>query len=198
MLGLLPGSRDQEVKNNFPTQLETARRVLAARPDVRVLVAAFNGKHAAETRALAAAANVPVAVHTGRTPEVIELATACVAVSGSVGLELMCRATPTVVVYKVGHVMRFVARRLVTVPFISLVNLLAKRELFPELAGTQDRSPEATGHVLGWLNDESKRRSVVAELESLCATYAKTGACGRAADRVVSDLTGRGAVRRAA
>jgi lipid-A-disaccharide synthase len=198
VLALLPGSRDQEVKNNFATQLATAKRVLAARPDARVLVAAFNESQAAVTRSMATSAGVPVAVHVGRTPEIIELATACVAVSGSVGLELMCRAKPTVVVYKLGEVSRFVGRCFMTVPYISLINLLAKKELFPEYLTSRDRSPEAAAHVLGWLNDESKRLAAVAELESLRATYAKTGACGRAASRVVNDLTSRTAVRRAA
>ena len=63
------------------------RRSRAARPDVRFLVAAFNERQAATVRAPRPRGRLPVEVHVGRTPEIIELADACISVSGSVSLE---------------------------------------------------------------------------------------------------------------
>ena len=198
IVGLLPGSRNQEVKHNFETQLRTAKRILAARPDVRILVASFNETQAREAKEKAAASGIPVAIHVGRTPEIIELASACVAVSGSVGLELMCRSTPSVVIYKIGELSRIVGRSLMTVPYISLVNLLANREVFPEYLTSRDRSPEAAGHVLDWLNDESKRQLVVKQLDELRKKFAKSGACSRAAESIANAMVKRMEVKKAA
>ena len=85
---------------NFATMLSAAAKVRAARPDVRFLVAAFNERQAATARAAVVASGLPAEVHVGRTPEIIELAEACISVSGSVSLELMYRAKPTVIVYR--------------------------------------------------------------------------------------------------
>src|SRR5262249_49209819 len=95
VVGLLPGSRNQEVAANFDMMPAAARKIRSARPDARFLVAAFNDRHAGTVREAASRHNLPVSVFVGRTPEVIELADACVTVSGSVSLELMYRAKPT-------------------------------------------------------------------------------------------------------
>ena len=119
-------------------------------------------------------------------------------VSGSVGLELMCRATPSVVIYKLGEISRIIGRSFMTVPYISLVNLLAKEEVLPEYLTSRDRSPEAASHVLGWLNDESKRLLAVAKLDELRVKYALTGACGRAAETIANAMGKSTLIRRAA
>lgn len=186
IIGLLPGSRNQEVKNNFAMQLLTAKRILTGRPDVRILVASFNETQKNAAKELADSMNVPVEFHVSRTPEIIELSTACVAVSGSVGLELLCRTKPTVVLYKLNEISRIIGRSFMTVPYISLVNLLAKQEIFPEYLTSRDRSPEASQHILSWLNDDFKRQLVVKRLEELRSQFAKTGACSRAAEYILN------------
>ncbi|HEY1186127.1 MAG TPA: lipid-A-disaccharide synthetase, partial [Gemmata sp.] len=101
-VALLPGSRNSEIAANARMMLATAQKIHAARPDVRFLVGSFNAAQAEAFRALVPA-GLPVEIHVGRTPEVIELAEACVAVSGSISLELMYRAKPTVVMFCVGR-----------------------------------------------------------------------------------------------
>lgn len=194
VVALLPGSRNQEVTGNFPLILAAAKRVHAARPDVRFLVASFNEKQAAAAREMLAGSGLPADIHVGRTPEVIELADASLAVSGSVGLELMYRLTPTVVVYKLKPVELLIARPFIKARYISLVNLLAGEELFPEYLTTRDESGAMAGHVLGWLNDPASRAAAVDRLRALRDRAAVPGACERAA----AVIAGGGAVRRAA
>lgn len=189
IVALLPGSRTQEVANNFPMMVAAAKRIAAARPGVRFLVASFKEKQAAMTREMLAGRGLTVEVHVGRTPEIIELATACIAVSGSVGLELLCRVKPTVVVYKVGRVLHAVGRRLATVKYMSLVNLLADEPIYPEYPVYTDESEAIAGHVLRWLADPAERGRVVDKLRALRATVAVPGAVGRAADFLVSELS---------
>lgn len=181
VVALLPGSRNQEVAANFPLMVAAAWRIAAARPDVRFLVAAFNDRQAEAARGMLAGSGLPAEVHVGRTPEVIELAEACVAVSGSVGLEMLYRLKPTVVVYKLSPLARRVGRFFMKCPYISLVNLLAGEELFPEFLTARDDSPAIAGRVLEWLNDPAARAARVAKLAALRDRAAVPGACDRAA-----------------
>lgn len=179
-VALLPGSRNGEVAANAAMMLATARKIHAARPDTRFLVAAFNAPQAASVRALVPA-GVPVEVHVGRTPEVIELADACVAVSGSVGLELMYRAKPAAIVYRVTRLSAFLLRQLISCKYMSLVNLMADAPLYPEFPTTRDDSDRIAAQVLTWLNDPASRAALVGKLEALRARVAVPGSCARAA-----------------
>lgn len=181
VVSLLPGSRDSEVSANGPLLLATAGKVHAARPESRFLIAAFSEKHAAVLRRMAAGSGLPVEVHVGRTPELIELSDACVAKSGSVGLEMLYRLKPAAIVYKLNPVLLFVIRRLARVPYMSLVNLLADDELYPEFATSRDESDAIAGHVLRWLSDPASRAVTVGRLRLLRDRVAVPGACERAA-----------------
>ena len=189
VVALLPGSRNQEVAANFDLMLASAGRVREAVPGVRFLVAAFNDRQAAECRKAAAGSGVPLEVHVGRTPEIIELADAAAAVSGSVGLELMTRLTPTVVVYRVSPALNFVGRRLATCKYISLVNLLADEAVFPEHIPTGFDPGPVADHLIHWLQNPAERSAVVEKLRSIRDRCAVPGATGRAADVILDDLT---------
>jgi lipid-A-disaccharide synthase len=191
VVALLPGSRNQEVATNFGTMISSALKIRARYPDSRFLVAAFNERHAAIAREVitaAGACNLPMEVHVGYTPEIIELAEACIAVSGSVSLEIMYRAKPAVIVYRMKPLSLWLARRLVKLPYFTLVNLLAGEELFPEIATSQDKSDRISEHVLGWLNDSKARMKVVNCIAALRDRVAMPGACEKSATFLLSAI----------
>jgi lipid-A-disaccharide synthase len=183
-IGILPGSRNGEIVANAEMQLAAARKVHAVRPDTRFLIAAFNERQAQAVRAKIPP-SLPTEIHTGRTPEIIELAEASIAVSGSVSLELMYRAKPTVVVYRVGRLAEMILRHVIKAKYMSLVNLLLNEELLPEFATSRDQSDAIAGRVLGWLNQPATRDEVVRRLVALRAQAAVPGACDRAAEFLV-------------
>src|SRR5262245_28343088 len=168
LVGILPGSRNQEVTRNIPEMLRAARKIHSARPDTRFLVAAFNEHQAEMARSAIAPWQMPADVHVGRTPEIIELAECCVAVSGSVSLEMMYRRTPALVVYRMRRFDLKMAKMLVKVPYITLVNLLANEEVYPEFPTDRDPSAAVASRVVELLNDPARREAVVQKLEVLC------------------------------
>ncbi len=188
IVALLPGSRTQEVTANFPLMVQAAGRVLQAVPGVKFHVAAYRGKHATMARDFLAGNGLPVEVHTRHTPEVLEAADVVLAVSGSVGLEMLYRLKPSVVVYRVSPAFGLVARQLMTTKSISLVNLLAGRELFPEFPTTRDNPDDLAKPLIRWLTDPSARRAAVEDLRQLRDLVAVPGACERAADFILGDL----------
>jgi lipid-A-disaccharide synthase len=186
LVAILPGSRTQEVALNLPMMLSAAKRVAAARPGVQFAVASYKESQATTARQMLAGSGVNADVFVGRTPEIIAACTACMAVSGSVGLELLVRSAPTVVVYRMSKGLHWLGRRLSKVKDISLVNLLAGERIFPEFAVSWDASADIAAEVLKLLNDPS---AVVRKLEALKAKVAVPGAVERAADFLAGELT---------
>jgi lipid-A-disaccharide synthase len=189
IIGLLPGSRTQEVERNLSTLVRTASLIHHRRPDSRFLVACFKPAQREMVDAyLRNHPEVPIVTHVGRTPEIIELSKACVAVSGSVGLELLWREKPSVVVYRIGWLDLRVARWFITSPYLSLVNLLAEREVFPEYLTDHCEAQPIADHVLSWLNEPSVYAAKVDELAALKSLVAVPGACRRTAKYILQTL----------
>lgn len=178
IVGLLPGSRTQELHRNLSTLMRAAAAIHRARPDTRFLVACFRAAHQEMVdEYLRRHAPLPIETHVGRTPEIIELSRACVAVSGSVSLELLYRARPTVVLYRIGKLDMRVAEFFKTLRYICLVNLLAEAELYPEFLTDRCESQPIAAHVLRWLNEPAAYAELCGELAALRDRVAAPGAC---------------------
>ncbi|MBI3409983.1 MAG: lipid-A-disaccharide synthase [Planctomycetes bacterium] len=190
VIGILPGSRTQEIQKNFSTQYRAARRIHKLRPDTRFLVACFRTEHQQTIDDyLRRHPGVPIETHAGRTPEIIELSKACMAVSGSVTLELLYRAKPTTIIYRVGKFDLRLGLLFKTAKFISLVNLLADKELFPEFLTDRCEAETMSAEILRWLNDAAYYDVRVRELTELKKRVVLPGACARAAALILQALS---------
>ena len=203
LIAILPGSRRQEVSANLPTFLRTAQRVRETHPNVRFAIASFNEQQANMARELVAAQQMEIPVHCAHTGEIIRAATACLACSGSVSLELLYHRKPTVIHYRVSSIAFFVQRFFRRVRFITLVNLLAadnrycsRGELydartddvpFPEYLTSEDKSAEMSQHLVAWLEDTEAHARVQQQLDDLKRGFAEPGASLRAA-RVITGV----------
>jgi lipid-A-disaccharide synthase len=188
----LPGSRTQEVERNFLSQLRAAEIIHRARPETRFLVASFKESQQKLADAMCRQfPALPVQTFVGKTPEIIEASKACVAVSGSVSLELLYHAKPTVIVYRLSKMMGAFLLPLVKTKYITLVNLLADKMLYPEFPCVRCRAPALAEQVLGWLSDERAYAGLCRELLALRERCARPGACERAAGRIVDVLERR-------
>jgi lipid-A-disaccharide synthase len=196
LVALLPGSRTQEIVRNLPEMIRAAKRLAGERSDVRFGVACLHERHhALATRIVStflagegAQPGFTIDIHTAKTPELIRLARLAWAVSGSVGLELMVEALPSVVLYKVKRFDLWVARWFIKSKYISLVNLLAGDEVFPEYLTWRDVSGELTRWALAWLDDSDSRARSVAALVALRDQVARAGATARAAEQIADWL----------
>jgi lipid-A-disaccharide synthase len=194
IIGLLPGSRDQEVERNLSTLIRAAHLINAVRPETRFLVACFKPSHQQDVQsyldrfAASCSGVLPIETYVGRTPEIIELSHSCIAVSGSVGLELLYRQCPSVVLYRIGRIDLKVGRFFMTTPHVSLVNMLAGRELFPEFLTDRCEADAIAGHVLGWINEPEKYQELRRDLQELRDRVGQPGACENAARFVLSKV----------
>ncbi len=202
MVAILPGSRTQELKRNLPDMIAAARELARRRPDVRFAVACLHERHKALAERIiaeagtssegSAGASPVIEVFAARTPELIRLARLAWAVSGSVGLELMADGLPSVVLYKVNRFDLWIARPFIKAKYISLVNLLADEEVFPEYLTWRDASGDLVRWALAWLDETGQCARTTASLDALRRRVAHPGATDRAAERIVTRLVQRG------
>jgi lipid-A-disaccharide synthase len=179
ILGLLPGSRAQEVERMLGPMLEAAARLRCAEPRLAVVVARAAGL--GENAYARARGAEGVRVVTGLTHAVQSFATACAVSSGTATLETALLGAPLVVVYRTGGITYAIARRLVTLNRIGLPNIVAGEDVAPELV--QDAlTPAALAAALApWLSDPAARAAAAARLDVVRARLGTPGASARAA-----------------
>jgi lipid-A-disaccharide synthase len=192
VIALLPGSRSYELQRNLPVLKRAAELIYERRPDVRFLVACLKPQHASFVRAGIGTTHLPIEIHHGRTPEIIELAHSCLAVSGSVSLELLYRGKPAAIVYRIHWFMRLIGLAVLRTKYITLVNLLADKLLFPEYVTIGSVAHQLAGHALHWLQEPGAYRELRAELAALKQAVAEGGACERAATAILELVRGKG------
>jgi lipid-A-disaccharide synthase len=191
LVTILPGSRTQEVTSNLRWFLQAAESVRSRVPQARFAIAAFKPHQAEYARRLVAETGLPVDVFVGRTPELIQLATCTMACSGSISLELLYHKKPTVILYWVTRFAYLVQGFFRKSRYITLVNLLCDRELFPEYLTWENKSAAIAAHVVRWLVDDNRREGLIAELAKLKARVAHGGASRSAAEYILCKLDAR-------
>jgi lipid-A-disaccharide synthase len=130
VIGLLPGSRRQEVAGVLPAMREASARIAAAHPNARFVVAQAPTVDAAD---LAGDGGPPLRIVGGRTYAVMRAADLLLVTSGTATLEAAMLGTPMVVCYRLSRLSELLFKPLVRVPWISLANITLGRAVVPEL-----------------------------------------------------------------
>jgi len=175
VLGLFPGSRAQEVRRLWPVFRAAAERVRRHTPELQVLVAAVDGAAYPDAGW--------VKVVPGRPRECFAAADAALCKSGTSTLEAALAGTPLVVAYRMHPLSYVLARRLVRVDRIGMVNLVAGRQVAPELiqgAVTPEALERAVRPLLE--RDSAARRAQLEGLAEVRRRLGEPGAALRAAE----------------
>lgn len=181
LVALLPGSRVQEVRALLPVMVEGVRRARSAVPGLQAAVAQAAEHLGPIIQPLAE--GLPVVQ--GRTHDLLAASDAAVVASGTATLEATILAVPMVVTYRVSKLTAWIARRIATVPWVSLPNLLAGFEVVPELL--QER---ATPHLLATellaILEPDRAGRIRSALQALRPHLGPPGALERAAREVLA------------
>ena len=186
LLCLLPGSRQGEVSRLLPVFAETVALVAKSRLDVEVVLPSVEGLAAAVSSATAMWP-VRVRVVTGDAEKFDAFAAADVALaaSGTVALELAMAKTPAVIAYRMHPLTGWLARRLVRVRYVSLVNLVLDRPVMPELLLGECRADRLAKAVTSLLDDPQAR---AAQASGAAEALAVLGLDGAAPSRRAADV----------
>ncbi|MGE4297482.1 MAG: lipid-A-disaccharide synthase [Desulfovibrionaceae bacterium] len=187
LVGFLPGSRRKEVTSLLPEMGRAARILRDRLPGLRYEIIRAPGTPEARLRELWPQ-DVPVAI-AGPDDRYARMRTwqACVAASGTVTLETALIGLPTVVTYRMSGLTAALARRVIKVRWVSLPNLVMRREVFPELLQERATASELAAAAGAWLADPAALAAMRADLAVLRTRLGEPGAAGRAARVILDD-----------
>ncbi len=185
-LALLPGSRPQEIERMLHPMLETARAFTRAH-GTRAVVAGVEGAFDYES-AMAPYRGDAISISFDDSRRLIHDSALVLTASGTATLETGIIGRPMVVVYRTGEITYQIARRLITLDKIALVNLVAGREIAPELLqheATPERMLEALNRY--WDHDAHYRQTLD-RLREVPGLLGGLGASDRAAHLIVGHI----------
>ncbi len=170
---LLPGSRMGEAARHLPVLLETVSRLRAAtQRELHFVLAVPPGTIPLASRFRERISAASIQLLEGKTWDALLSADVALAASGTVTIEAALLGTPLVAFYRVHPLSWWMGKAMVRVPFYSMVNLVAGRQVIPELI--QDRmTPEALAReALALLENEGKRENLRGELAEVAKQLA--------------------------
>jgi lipid-A-disaccharide synthase len=180
LIALLPGSRTKEMQFILPVMADAAERLLA-RGDTQCVLALADTLSHADIAASMRGRRLPASVVEGDTYDLVHASELALVASGTATLETALLERPMVIVYRVSPLTFALARRLVSVPFIGMPNLIAGRALVPELIQEEATGPRLAAEATRLLDDAALRAATTAELAGLRRLLGGDGAARKAA-----------------
>ncbi len=180
LVALLPGSREQEIKKILPEMLRVAKDF----PDFQFVVAGVRSV----PRTVYARFDIPVVFE--ETHLLLQHARAALVASGTATLETALLNVPQLVGYKMNGLTYVIARRLVRVRYISLVNLILDREVVKELIQKDFTKKKISAELEPLLYSEQHRKQMMDAYELLKKKLGTGGASQRAA-AIIAEVVGR-------
>lgn len=184
-VGLFPGSRSSEVSQVLDELLLTAQQMSQQNPGLQFLLSRapelsselfFRAEEMADT--------LPLTVVTGEPHTAILACDAVVSVSGTVTLEMALLNRPMVVIYRTSPLSYWILEKLVRIPYVSLVNIVAGERVVPELLQDDLSAERIASHLGGVLEDGEVRRRMLSGLYAVRERLGSGNAASNLADWV--------------
>jgi lipid-A-disaccharide synthase len=181
LIGLLPGSREREVKALLPPLVGAATILSREFPSCRFMLPLASTVRRDLVRGCIAESHLSLEVVEGRTFEVMKAADLLLVVSGTVTLEGAIAGVPMVIIYRLSPISYLIGRMLVKVKCIGLANIVLGRKVVPELI-QGEVTPQRIAHEAGKiLQDHATREQIEAEFKRVKEKLGERGASHRVA-----------------
>jgi lipid-A-disaccharide synthase len=184
---LLPGSRKSELKKHLEPMLGALRLIQARQPKVRSTMVLPNPALKALVDQLPALP-VNLKVQIGELPWALAESDVAIASTGTVTMECAFFGVPTVTLYKTSWLTYEIGRRLVTVKSLTMPNIMASEEVYPEFIQKAATPENISAAALELLQNESRRVKIKSQLKQIIASLGKPGAPERAAEAILNLL----------
>ncbi|HEX5398388.1 MAG TPA: lipid-A-disaccharide synthase [Verrucomicrobiae bacterium] len=179
---LLPGSRASELKRHLPVMLGALNLIRAKLPDAKVKIVLPDENLVQLAKSLHS--NIESQVN--RLPDALAQADIAIASTGTVTMECAFFGVPTVTLYKTSWLTYQIAKRIVTVKSLTMPNLLAGGEIYPEFIQDAATAENVAQTALELLQDEPRRQKIKSQLTEIIASLGEPGATKRAAAAILN------------
>lgn len=189
VIALLAGSRKQEIKDNLPDMLEAAKPFV---DKYQLVLAGAPGIEPSYYQQYIGT-EVPVKIVFGQTYRLLSQAKVALVTSGTATLETALFRVPQVVCYYIamGKVVSFLRRHILKVKYISLVNLVANKEVVRELVADTMTVANVRSELDALLNDANYRDTMLDEYDRMIKILGPAGASHQAASKMIELLSVR-------
>jgi lipid-A-disaccharide synthase len=181
-IALLPGSRRQEVDELLPAMLDAIEVLRRERPVEAYVIKAPTIDHG-QLEAIVNAKGVDVTILDHDRGEAVAAADVSLSASGTATLESAVLGTPVVVMYRLSALTYWMGRKLVRLPHFSLVNIVAGKEVVPELIQKEVNGARIAAEVRKMIEPAARER-LAAELSRVRSLLGGPGASARAASEI--------------
>jgi lipid-A-disaccharide synthase len=179
IIALLPGSRKQEISRLLPDMIQVSEKF----PDYQFVIAGAPSFNAEYYDQYLSGKNIPIVFNA--TYNLLTHADAAIVASGTATLETALFNVPQVVIYKGGAISIAIARMVVSIKYISLVNLIMDRPVVKELIQEDCNPMQITAELDLLVNDTTYRNQMLANYDELDVRMGEPGASAKTAGLIV-------------
>ncbi len=190
LIAMLPGSREREIAKLFPPMLDAAAKLREARPELRFATTGATQELTEKLREMVADCGLSGAFAVGESSShhIMQEASVGVVASGTATLEAACLGLPYCLTYKVATITAMVAKRVMSVDYLGIVNVMADREVVKELLQEEANGEAIAAELSRLLEDETARATIESEIAEVVAMLGGGGAHEMAARSVAAAL----------
>ncbi|MEQ8392897.1 MAG: lipid-A-disaccharide synthase [Thalassospira sp.] len=192
LLAVLPGSRNSEVKRLLPVFRQVIDALAAKYPDARIVVPTVSKVADTVATAMKDWPLDPIVVATDQERhDAFAAANCALAASGTVSLELAIAGVPHVIAYQVNAVTGWIAKRLIKIDTVTIVNLVLGRKLIPEFLQENCKAKNIIPVLDGLLGDEPARAEQEAGFDEACTMlgFGDRAPSEKAAEQILKIIT---------
>ncbi len=194
LIGLLPGSREKEVKTLLPIMLGAAKILKERLPDAHFLI--FKSPTLpSELYDPFPAFDLPATFVQDKNYEYRNALDFALVASGTATLETAVLGKPMVILYKVSPLTALLMRSLIQIPYVGLVNVVAGERIVPECLQYQATPRRVAEIALTYLKNPARLEGMRRDLEGIKERLGEPGAAPRTAELILKGLDSNASVR---
>lgn len=181
---LMPGSRLMEIEKMLPNLLAGAKLLKKQLPEVQFAMPRAGTIPLELLQSKIKASGLDIKITEGHNYDLFSVADLALATSGTVTLEAALCGLPSIIVYRTSALNAFIARRVINIPNIGLPNIVAGRQILPELL-QEDFTPANVANTAVELLAPERRPQLEADLAFMKARLGEPGAVKRVAQLIL-------------
>lgn len=189
IIGLLPGSRIEEVQALLPLMIEGIRLLSVHHPNIQCILPLASTVSSKLVESEIQKSSLPINISREDLYNTLSVCDLALVASGTATLETAMMEVPMIIVYRVSSISFWVGKRVVKVPYIGLANLVAGRKIVPELLQDDVTPPRIAQEAQDILSNTQIREHMIEQLRNIRKRLGTRGASERAARIALKMMT---------
>ena len=184
---ILPGSRSCEVRRLLPVMVKLAQLIKEKKPETQFIILAASSLMEKEIEKILKKKKISLRVTREKKYGIIKSSALALTASGTATVEIAILERPMIIFYKVSPFAYFFLKKMVKLPYIGMVNIIAKKEIVPEFIQGRANAEKILPTALALLEQKEKREKMSEQLRRVKKSLGNPGAADRAAEIILKE-----------